>query len=66
MKTRQDIEGIEIGQAGLYPWNKSLAVCEVHPVQEVKVGPRAGTVFRYVLVQAPGSTIGFIVSEGDQ
>jgi hypothetical protein len=65
MMTRQDIEGIEIGQTGLYPWNKDLPVCEVHEVREVLVGPRAGQVFRYVLVQAPGSQIGFIVSEGD-
>lgn len=64
--TRREIEGIELGQTGLYPWDKSLAVCEVHPVQEVKIGHKAGTVFRYVLVQAKGSQIGFIVGEGDQ
>lgn len=66
MLTRQDIEGIEIGQTGLYPWNKEFAVCEIHELREVLTGPKAGQAFRYVLVQAPGSKIGFIISEGDQ
>lgn len=63
--TRQEIEGIELGQTGLYPWNKTLPVCALGPIREVIAGTKARTVFRYVTVQAEGFEIGFIVAEGD-
>jgi hypothetical protein len=63
---RQDIERIGVGQTGLYPWNKDLPVCEVGQVREIAAGPKAGKVFRYIQVQAPKATIGFIVAEDDE
>lgn len=61
--TRQDLEGLEIGQVGLYEWDKTLPICRLCEVKEVLMGPRTGKAFRYIEVQGTNSTIGFTVQE---
>lgn len=60
--TRHEIEAIQIGQTGLYPWNSKHPVIKLEPVRF----SMKGHAFRYVHVQGDGATIGFIISEGAQ
>jgi hypothetical protein len=64
---RSDIEGIKVGQTGLYSWDKSCPVVEVGTVREVLYGHSKGKAFRYVQVASStgNATIGFIVHEDD-
>jgi hypothetical protein len=65
--TRQEIENVQIGQTGLYPWDKSLPVCRIGELREILAGPGKGEVFRYIEVERPTATIGFTIStEGDK
>lgn len=61
--TRQEIEGMSIGQKGVYEWSREYAVCRLEPVREVLVGPNKGKVFRYVEVDGFTCKIGFVVKE---
>ena len=64
--TRDEISSIEIGQAGLYEFDRACTVVELRRVQKVQSGARKGKLFRYVLVQSSTrgiGTIGFIVRE---
>lgn len=65
--SRADIENIEVGQLGLYQWDKNLPVCRVGELREVLVGPKKGNAFRYIEVKSASgnATIGFCIQEGD-
>jgi hypothetical protein len=64
--TRHEIENVQIGQTGLYPWDKSLPVCRIGQINTVLVGRDEGKTFRYIEVQSETAKIGFTISEGDQ
>lgn len=64
--TRQEIENVQIGQQGFYPWDKTLPVCRVGEMHEVLAGPAKGKAFRYIEVQSETAKIGFTICEGDK
>ncbi len=64
--TRHEIETVQIGQTGLYCWDKSLPVCWIGEMHTVLVGRDEGKAFRYIQVQSETAKIGFTISEGDQ
>lgn len=63
--TRNEIEAIAVGQAGLYEWDPSLKVVSASPVHEVLIGRKKGKAYRTVHVESStgNATISFIVRE---
>lgn len=59
--TRLEVETIQIGQTGLYPFGRDRPVVDMHEVQT----SLDGKAFRWVEVASPtgNATIGFIVGE---
>ncbi len=60
---RNQIEQIQIGQKGLYCWNKELPVCFVGDIIMATMGRRKGQFARYVMVLSENAKIGFMVEE---